>query len=113
MDIVLESLEALENAFENHILAPLHAGLVGFLDLAFGNEGTGDDGLVDLENLAHFRLTLDRFLLSGVQQANHGGFDFFGDLVDDIVEADINAFFVSQFFSLLFGLGIKGDDDGF
>ena len=68
----LKRLRLLSAALEEDFLAALDADLVRLLDLAFGDEGTGDDGLADLEELADLGLALDGFLLGGVQQADHG-----------------------------------------
>ena len=89
------------------------AHLVGALDLAFLHEAAGHGAhLRDLEDLQHLEVTADLLPNLGREHALHSRTHLLDGVVDDGVEADLDALLVGQ---LAGGLGwahLEADDDG-
>jgi len=65
----------------------------------------------DAENLAHVGLAENLLPLDFLQHADHGGLNFFFDLVDDRMQANVDAFLFRQFIGARFRTHIEADDD--
>ena len=97
-DVVFEALEGCNVAGEDHHAVANEAGFVAARDFAVDHVGTGDVAdLGDVEDLAHFDHGSDFFLDDGLEHAFHGLLDFFDGVVDDGVEANVDAFLLGEF----------------
>lgn len=98
LDVVFETLEGGDVAGEDHHAVADEAGFVGTGDFTVDDIGTGDVAdLGDVEDLAHFDHRGDFFLDDGLEHAFHGFLDFLDGVVDDGVEADVDAFLLGEF----------------
>src|ERR1700749_2826586 len=80
---------------------------------AVGNVAAGDGThAFDFEGVAHFGSALIRLGDDGVKQAFHGLLNFVGDLVNDVVGADVHVFLVGEVGGFAVWPHAEGDDDG-
>src|SRR6202012_5514103 len=75
---------------------------------------TAGDGAhtFNFESVAHFGAALIRLGDNGVEQAFHGFLNFVGDLVNDVVGADVHVFLVGKIRGFAVWPHAEGDDDG-
>ena len=89
------------------------AHLGGALDRALGDETAGDGpDLGDLEDLAHDGTAQVNFLDLRYEHPLDGLFDVVGDLVDDVVTADLDLLFLGERDGTVFGSDAEADHDG-
>src|SRR5262249_3396782 len=91
-DVVLEPPERSDLALVDHAVVAQETQLGGARDRALGDVAPGDDAeLGNLEGVAHFGAAPGHFLERRVEQALHRLLDLVRHVVDDGVEADVDA----------------------
>src|SRR5271165_6391134 len=112
-DIVLESLESLKRALVNLAALANQANLGAAFDDTLGDEAAGHGAnLGDLEDLPDDGTTEVDFLDLGNQQSLDGLLDVVGDLVDDIVAADLDILLLGLDDRSVLGGDPEADHDG-
>jgi hypothetical protein len=91
-DVVAEAAERLDPVGGDDLAAPPHPGVAAD-DPAIGHERAGDDRvLADADDLADLRPALDDLDDLRLEQALEGRIDVIGQLLDDVVEANVDPF---------------------
>src|SRR6185369_16744195 len=110
-DVVAEAAERLDPVGDDDLaVAPDTRATPD--DPAVGDEAAGDDrALADAEDLADLGTTLDDLDDLGLEQALESGRDVVGQLVDDVVQADVDTLRVGRPTGGLGDLRAEADDD--
>ena len=100
-------------AFVDDVLAAVDAHLAITADLAFAHATACDlTDFRDVEDLQDFGLADHLFDKFGRQHAFEGFFHILGQAVDDVIQADRNAFRIGQTASAHVSLDAEANDDG-
>src|SRR5579871_5769635 len=112
-DIVLEMLERLDLAREDNVAATADADVGVAGDLAVGDVTAGDhDAAGRLEPLAHLGLTQRDLLEDRGEQPLHRALDRLGQLVDDVVGANVDMLAFGGGLGRLVRPDVESDHDG-
>src|SRR5207302_298004 len=112
-DVVLEVAERGDLAFEDDPVVAQQAHARGARNHALGDHAAGYDArLRHLERAAHFGAALEDFLELRIEQAGHSQLHLVHQVVDDGVEADVDAFLLRQFARGTLGTDVEADHDG-
>ena len=109
-DVVAETPQRLDAVRGDDLGAAPDAGVAAADDAPVGHERTGDHRvLADADDLADLGAALDDLHDLRLEQALEGSFDVVGQLVDDVVEADIDAFGLGGATGGVGDLGVEAD----
>src|SRR5260221_13470642 len=87
--------------------------LRGTCNFAVQDAAAGDDcAFACLEDLLHLGVSLDDLAVGGFQHARQGGLDIVYQLINDIIVADFDTFFLCQALRSPVGLDAEADNDG-
>src|SRR6266496_3647106 len=109
--VILESAQRSDVAFpgDDAIANQTRARLAA--DNAVDDHGAGHrTNLGHFEDFAYFRLAENLFLLYLLEHSNHRGFNFFLDLINDRMQANVDAFLFSQITRPRFRANVEADD---
>ena len=111
-DVVAEAAQRLDPVGRDDLGAAPDAGVAAADDPAVGDERAGDDRvLADADDLADLRPALDDLDDLRLEQALEGRLDVVGQLVDDVVQADVDALGLGGAAGGVGDLGVEADDD--
>src|ERR1035437_5686887 len=111
-DIVLHAAEAFDPVGGDHLSTAPDANAAAANDATVGDVATGNDrGLADPEDLANLGPALDCLDFHRLEQAAEGSLDIVGELVDDVVLADVDFLRLGGPAGRVGHLGAEGDDD--
>ena len=109
--VFLEALQRAERSGVNDRAIAHYAHLRVAFQNAIDDEAACDRaGSLDLENVAHFGVTDNRFLENWIEQAEHGFLHFVADFINDGVVANVHVFALSEFGGFAFGAYVESDD---
>ena len=112
LDVVLEPLEGLDRPLVDLAALADQPGLGRALDRPLGDEAAGDGAdLGDLEDLPDHGAAEVDLLDLGDEHPLDGLLDLVGDLVDDVVAADLDLLLVGQRDGPVLGGDAEADDD--
>ena len=110
-DVVAEAAQRLDPVGRDDLAAAPDPGAAAD-DPAVGDERAGDDRvLADPDDLADLGATLDDLDDLRLEQALEGRLDVVGELVDDVVQADVDALGLGRPAGGVGDLGVEADDD--
>src|SRR5207247_647021 len=113
-DIVLDVLERVDLAGEDHFAGAADADVLVADDFAFGDVAAGDDdALRGAEGSSDFGFAELGVFEDGRQAALHGALDVIGQLVDYIEGQNLNVFLFGSLLGGLVGADVETDDYGF
>src|SRR5262249_19097334 len=111
-DVVPEPPERLDPVGLDDLAAPPDARAAIADDAPIGDVAPGDHrALADAEDLADLRAALDHLDHLGLEHALEGRVDVVGELVDDVVDADVDPLALRRAARGLGDRGVEADDD--
>src|SRR5262249_21647419 len=112
-DVVLEAAQRPDLPLVDHAVVAEQPQLRAARDRAFRDVAARDDAeLRHLERVADLGAPAGDLFQRRLEQAFHRGFDLVGDVVDDRVQAHLDAGFLGLGLRLLLGPDVETDDDG-
>src|SRR3984893_1217291 len=112
VDVVLEALETRNLALVNRLVVPQNLGERPARDLAVQHPGAGDDAqLRDLDRREDFSAAFPDLDEGWLVEALDGAFDVVGDVVDDVVTANVDLLPLAGLLGERVSLDVEGDDE--